>query len=178
MYNAFNTTFISLIPKTNNPVSFDDFCPISLCNCIYKIIAKIIANRLYPILSTHISSEQFSFLQDKHIHEDVGIAQEVMQLKGMILKVYLSKEFDRLSWLYIKMLLTNLGFPYEYIKWIMYCITNISSNVLVNGAASPFFHSERGLRQGCPMSPLLFLVIMEGLSGLIKEYRQGMTQRN
>jgi hypothetical protein len=90
-------------------------------------------------------------------------------MKGMILKVDLSKAFDRVSWLYIRMLLTHLGFPFEFIKWIMCCITNISFSVLVNGAASPFFHSERGLRQGCPLSPLLFLLIMEGLNRFIKE---------
>lgn len=64
----------------------------------------------------------------------------------MILKVDLSKEFDRVNWIYIRMLLTHLGFPYEFIKWIMCYITNVSSIILVNGVTSPFFHSERGLR--------------------------------
>lgn len=62
MLEAFNSTFVALIPKSANPASFDDFQPISLCNCIYKIISKIIANRLRPILSSHISPKQFSFL--------------------------------------------------------------------------------------------------------------------
>lgn len=74
MHGAINTTFITLIPKSDNPTSFDHFHPISLCNCIYKIIA----NRLRPILSTHISSEQFDFLHDCQIHEAVCTAQEVM----------------------------------------------------------------------------------------------------
>eukprot|EP00253_Pinus_taeda_P008617 PITA_08617 len=72
MLGAINTTFITLIPKSDNPTSFDDFHPISLCNFIYKIIA----NCLRPILSNHISSEQFSFLQDRQIHEAVGTTQE------------------------------------------------------------------------------------------------------
>lgn len=67
------------------------------------------------------------------------------------------------------MLLTHLGFPFNFIKWIMSCITNIPFSVLINGAASAFFHSERGLRQGYPLSPILFLLIMEGLSNLVKE---------
>ena len=175
MYEAYNSTFIALIPKTDNPGSFDDFRPISLYNCIYKIIAKIIANHLRPIISTHISSEQFSLLQYQQIHEVVGIAQEVLhsiqtkKLKGMILKVDLSKAFDCASWLYIRILLIHLGFPIEFINWIMCCITNISFSDLINGSVSLFFHSERGLRQGCPLSPLLFLLIMEGLSRLILE---------
>lgn len=85
----------------------------------------------------------------------------------MILKVDLSKAFDRANWLYIRLPLTHLGFPYCFIKWIMSCITDVSYNVLLNGEATSFFTSERGLRQGCPLSPLLFLLIMEGLSRLI-----------
>lgn len=87
----------------------------------------------------------------------------------MILKIDLSKAFDRVNWLYLRMLLTHLGFPYSFIKWIFCCISNVSFSVLINGSASPFFHAERGLRQGCPLSPLLFLLIMEGLSQIIRE---------
>lgn len=171
---AINSTFVALIPKLDNPSTFNDFRPISLCNCIYKIIAKIIANRLKTILSTHISHKKFAFLQNRQIHEAVGTTHELLhslhlrKLKGMILKVDLSKAFDRVNWLYIRMLLTHLGFPYAYIKWIMCCITNVSFSVLINGAATSFFHAECGLRQGCRLSPLLFLLIMEGLSRIIE----------
>jgi len=89
----------------------------------------------------------------------------------MILKVDLSKAFDRTNWLYIRLLLTHLGFPYGYIKWIMSCRTDVSYSVLLNGEATSFFTSERGLRQGCPLSPLLFLLIMEGLSRIITSAR-------
>jgi len=115
--SAIKSTFISLIPKTNAPGTFDDFRPISLCNCLYKIIAKTIANRLKPILSQHISSEQFAFLHNRQIHEAIATAQELMHTlhvkkqKGMILKVDLSKAFDRTNWLYLRLLLTHLGFP-------------------------------------------------------------------
>eukprot|EP00253_Pinus_taeda_P025504 PITA_25504 len=76
--SAIKLTFISLIPKSNAPNTFDDFRPISLCNCLYKIIAKTIANRLKPILSHHISSEQFAFLHCRHIHEAIASAQELL----------------------------------------------------------------------------------------------------
>eukprot|EP00253_Pinus_taeda_P009121 PITA_09121 len=100
LYDAFNLTFISLIPKTDDPQSFNDFRSISLCNCIYKIIAKLITNRLKPILSKHISPEKFAFIDHHHIHEAVGIAQEAIhsiktrKLKGMVLKIDLAKAFD------------------------------------------------------------------------------------
>jgi len=74
MHGAINSTFIALIPKSDNPLTLNDVRPISLCNYKYKIISKIIANRLHPILSAHISSEQFAFLQDRQIHEAIGTA--------------------------------------------------------------------------------------------------------
>lgn len=67
------------------------------------------------------------------------------KFKGMILKVDLSKYFDRASWLYMRMLLTHLGFPIQFIQWIMCFITNITFSVLMNGSTSAFFHLERGL---------------------------------
>eukprot|EP00253_Pinus_taeda_P031803 PITA_31803 len=170
IYHAINSTFIALIPKSDTPESFDDYRPISLCNCLYKIISKTIVNRLRPILSRSITPQQFAFLESRQIHEAIGLAQEAIHsiwskhLKAILLKIDLSKAFDRVSWLYFKMILIHLGFPHAYISWIMACITSPSLSILINGSTSPFFHSERGLRQGCPLSPLLFLLVMEGLS--------------
>lgn len=97
------STFIALIPKLGNLTTFDEFHPISLCNCLYKIIAKIIANILKPIISKHILPEQFVFLKDRQIHEVVGTTQEVLHSlhskkgKDMIMKVDLSKAFDKVN---------------------------------------------------------------------------------
>eukprot|EP00253_Pinus_taeda_P010845 PITA_10845 len=178
IYRPFNSTFIALIPKKDDPESFEDLRPISLCNCIYKIISKVIALRIAPILSRNISMEQFGFLDGRQIHEAIGVAQEVIhsvkmkKKKGVVLKIDLSKAYDRISWLYLRMLLTHVGFSYPFVSWIMGCITNVSFAVLVNGAASSFFNSQRGLRQGCPLSPLLFLLVAEGLSRLIHKARR------
>eukprot|EP00253_Pinus_taeda_P014695 PITA_14695 len=140
---------------------------------LYKIISKIIANRIRPILSHHIAPQQFAFLEHRQIHEAIGAAQEALHTiwtkhhKAIILKIDLAKAFDRVSWLYLKMLLIHLGFPHNFITWIMACITTPTFSVLINGSTSQFFHSERGLRQGCPLSPLLFLIVMDALSRLI-----------
>lgn len=97
MYDAFTSTFIALIPNIDDPQTFDDYRPISLCNRIYKIIP----NRFKPILYYHISSEQFVVLDHRHIHEDVGTVQEALhsikskKCKGIILKIDLAKAFDR-----------------------------------------------------------------------------------
>eukprot|EP00253_Pinus_taeda_P025511 PITA_25511 len=173
IYNVVNSTFIALIPKSDSPSSFNDFRPISLCNYLYKIICKVIANHLRPILSHHITPQQFSFLEHRQIHEAIGSAHEAIHsiwtkhLKGIILKIYLAKAFDQVSWIYIQMLLIHLGFPHNFISWIMDCITSPTYSVLNNGSASHFFQAERGLRQGCSLSPLLFLIVMDGLSGLL-----------
>eukprot|EP00253_Pinus_taeda_P035974 PITA_35974 len=173
VYSPFNATFVALIPKKEVLESFEDFRPISLCNSIYKIIAKVIAVRIKPILSRCITNEQFGFLDGHQIHEAIGVAHETihsvkqMKRKGAVIKIDLSKAYDRINWIYLRMLLTYLGFKHDFIRWIMGCITSVSFAILINGATSPFFKGYRGLRKGCPLSPLLFLLVAEGLSQLI-----------
>ena len=148
------------------------FCPITLCNCLYKIIAKVISRRLKVILSCCICNEQFGFLEGRQIHEAIGVAQEGLhslktrKLKGAVVKIDLYKDFDWVILIYIRMLLTHLCFCYDFIKCIMACLTTVSFDVLINGYAS-LFSLRRGLRQGCPLSPLLFLLVAEGLSRFI-----------
>jgi len=85
----------------------------------------------------------------------------------MILKVDLSKAYDRVSWDLLRLILCQIGVPYGVIKWIMACVTTTNYVVLVNGSPTRFFKAGRGLRQGCPLSPLLFLLLIEGLSKMI-----------
>ena len=164
----------------DKPESLEDYRPISLCNITYKVVKKIISQRLKKVLSKIISKEQFKFLEDRQIHEAIGVAQKGLhsaktkKAKGAILKIDLSKAFDKVSWIYLKLLLTHQGFNYAFIKWVFTCITTTSFDVLINGAASPFFHSKRGLCQGFPLSPLLFLLVAEGLSrALLDAKRRG-----
>jgi hypothetical protein len=165
-----NSTLVTLIPKRDEPQSFDDFRPISLCNLLYKFIAKIIARILNPILSVTISKGQFGFLKCRQIHEVIGLAQKGLhsqktsKSRGTILEIDLSKAFDRIHLSYIIILLTHPGFEVPFIKCIMACLNLVSFTILINNVASPFFHLEHGLRQGCPLSPLLFLLVVEILS--------------
>jgi hypothetical protein len=128
-------------------MSFDDFHPISLCNCVYKIISKVIARRVRIIFSERISGEQFGFLGGRQIDEAIGVSQEGLQnmktrkLKGAMLKIDLSKVYDRVSWIFIRLLLTHLGFVVPFIKWVMNYLTTVSFAMLINGLAPPFYPS-------------------------------------
>ena len=110
---TFNSTFIALIPKIDLPKSFEDFRPISLCNFCYKIIGKIISMRIRKVLGRYISGEQFEFLPGRQIHDAVGVIQEglhtiyVKKLKSMVLKIDLSKAYDRVSWTYLRIILSE-----------------------------------------------------------------------
>jgi hypothetical protein len=153
---SFNSTFIALIPKVDCPETFEGFRPISLCNCIYKIISKVIVVRLKTVLSEVISPEQFGFLKGCQIHEAIGSTQEGLHtiktshMPAAVIKLDLSKAYDRVSWLYLHLLLIHIGFSLPLVKWIMGCVTIVSFAILINGSTSNFFKPSRGLRQGFP----------------------------
>jgi hypothetical protein len=144
---ALNSTFLTLIPKENNPITFGDYKPIALCNLCYKLITKIIANRINPILSRTLSGEQLGFLKGRQILDAIGTTQECLHnikeknSKALILKLDLKKAFDCIDWDFLRLILTQSGFNHLTIKWIMSCVTMANFVVLVNGETSPFFHS-------------------------------------
>lgn len=104
MLGNFNVNFQCVIPKKQDGISFKDYRPISCCNVIYMIVAKIIVRRQKPIRSEIIAKEQFGFLQNRQIHDAVSVAQEVfhsiknLNEKASILKLDLSKAYDRVNW--------------------------------------------------------------------------------
>ena len=175
---VFNTTFIAMIPKVDHPNSFEELSPISLCNYIYKVIGKIISIHIIKVLGHYISGEQFGFLPGRQIHDVVGVLQEGLHsihsraLKSVVLKIDLSKAYDRVSWTYLRVVLSKMGFAGSFISWVMSSLSSISFALLINGAASPFFKFGRGLRQGCPLAPLLFLIVVEGLSRALLYVRE------
>ena len=100
----------------------------------------------------------------------MGVIQEGMHtihskgLKSVVLKIDLSKSYDRVSWTYLRVILSKMGFARSFISWVMSSLSYVSFALLVNGVVSPFFKSGRGLTQGFPVAPLLFLIVVEGLS--------------
>jgi hypothetical protein len=170
---SLNSTFFTLIPKVSKPDTFNDFRPIALCNFVYKVISKVIATRIKDTLAKFISTEQFGFLKDRLIFDAVGIAQECLhsaklrKMNAVILKLDLKRAYDSVSWQFLHLLFDQIGLDWNVSKWIMGCITSVNTTVLVNGTPTDFFKCHRGLRQGCPLSPLIFLLVIEALSKMM-----------
>jgi hypothetical protein len=173
--SSLNSTFLALIPKVNKPVTFGDYRPISLCNLCYKLIAKVIANKVKPVFSRMLSGEQLGFLKGRKILDAIGTAQECLhsikqkKQKALILKLDLKRAYDCVNWDFLRLILIKTGFSLLSTNWIMSCVVSASFVVLINGETSSFFQSERGLRQGCPLSPLLFILVMESISLLLRK---------
>ncbi|KAJ9558242.1 hypothetical protein OSB04_012856 [Centaurea solstitialis] len=173
-----NQTNIVLIPKVDYPRSMRDLRPISLCNVLYRILAKVLANRLRPLMERIIGIEQSAFVKGRSIVDNVMIAFEVlhnMKTKykakegDTALKIDISKAYDRVDWRYLEALLLKMGFSTNWVSWMLMCVTSVSYQVVVNDSLVGPITPGRGLRQGCPLSPYLFILCTEGLSALLKK---------
>jgi hypothetical protein len=172
-----NETNIALIPKKLHCSQPQDFRPISLCNVIYKILAKSLANRIKPHLPSKIIDAQQAFIEGRRISNNVIVAQEITHTyslsswkqKGFMIKIDLAKAFDRLEWSFIVMALQKQGFSNHFINLVKACISNPKFSVIVNGNHHGKFKSQRGIRQGCPLSPYLFVIAINELAIQLQE---------
>ena len=170
-----NETLISLIPKCQSPASLNNYRPISLCTTIYKVVTKIIVGRLRTFLDKLISPVQAAFVPGKRGLDNVIIAQKLLHSidlkKGnkyfMAIKIDLAKAYDRLEWNFIHKVLIAFHFPEGLVDLIMNCISSSSISILFNGGKLDKFQPTRGIRQGDPLSPYIFLLCMEFLGYLI-----------
>ncbi|KAL0322018.1 UNVERIFIED_CONTAM: Retrovirus-related Pol polyprotein from type-2 retrotransposable element R2DM [Sesamum calycinum] len=175
MLRQLNHTIIALVPKSEHSLSVADYRPISCCNVIYKVIIKIIADRLSPALEQLIDSSQAAFVGGRNITDNIFLAQEMVRQYSRkrisprcTINVDLRKAFDSVSWTFLSRVLHGYGFPPLFISWIMECVSTTSFSVALNGSLHGLFPGKKGLRQGDPMSPALFLLCMEYFSRLIK----------
>lgn len=165
-----------LIPKSRQARLVSNYRSISLCNVSYKIVTKVIANRMKFILNDIIDECQSAFISGRFISDNMIIGQETLHFlqhkrkgkKGFIaLKLDMSKAYDCVEWSYLSQVLRKLGFHEDWINLIMDCISTASFSILINGEAVGIIKPSRGLRQGDSLSPYLFLLCTEGLSAML-----------
>ena len=155
MLPKINHTNIVLIPKVKDLEKMFDFRQISLCNVIYKIISKVLANRLKPVLPRIISPTQSAFVLGRLITNNVLVAYEMLHTmharkkgkKGsMALKLDISKAYDLVKWQFLQGIMEKMGFSTQWIKRVMSCVTTASFSILVNGKPYGMVHPSRGIR--------------------------------
>jgi hypothetical protein len=170
-----NHTFLALIPKISGFHTAHQFRPISLCNIVYKIISKILANRFKRYLPKIISPLQSAFVPQRNIQDNTILAHEPLHAfkskrgKGgfMFMKMDMEKAFDRMEWSFLLAVLEKLGFSQTWLSWIRICISSTSFSILLNESPFGHFSPGRGLRQGDPLSPFLFILGAEVFSRLM-----------
>jgi hypothetical protein len=165
-----NSAFLALIPKEKGASNFNRFRPISLCNTSYKILTKIIANILKTILPHIIPENQGGFIKGRHITDNILLVQEALHSsirrkdKGMIIKLDLANAFDRVNHSFLFEVMNKFGFDQAFVNWIKACIGSPWVAPMVNGRVTKFFQPSRGLRQGCPLSVVLYAIQSSVLS--------------
>ncbi|CAH2936087.1 MAG: hypothetical protein CPSOU_6785 [uncultured Paraburkholderia sp.] len=172
-----NHTMVALIPKSKHANMLGDYRPISCCNVLYKLISKILASRFAQVLPNIIDEAQSAFVSDRSMIENIHLAQELM--KGYnrkrisprcLIKVDFRKAYDSVDWQFLRQVLIGMRFPELFVTWTMECVTTASYSIRVNGDSYGFFPGRKGLRQGDPISPYLFVLCMEYFTRLMKRY--------
>ena len=135
----------------------------------YKIYAKALQIRLKEPLSEIINPDQSAYLRNRYIldnilliHETLSWAKQSRQ-DSIFLKLYFSKAFDRVDWQLLTNIMSRMGFPQTFIKLVNLMLVDAEASIIINGHISSSFKINRGVRQGCPLAPLLFLILGEAL---------------
>ena len=166
---------ISLIYKKGDKMHLKNWRPISLLNTDYKILSVILANRLKKVISKVISTDQTGYIKGRFIGTNVRLIDDIINLcinehqSAAVLFVDFEKAFDMVEWSFVVQTLMKFNFGSTFINWITVMYSDIESSVLNLGWKTKFFRLSRGLRQGCPLSALLFILVTEVLALNIRQ---------
>ena len=169
---------ITLIPKSGDLKFLNNWRPITLLNVGYKIYAKALQMRLQEPLSEIISPDQCAYLWNRFILDNILLTHETLswakksKQDTIFLKLDFSKAFDRVDWRFLFLIMTRMGFPFSFINLVKLTLNDACAAINVNGQVSPSFPIERGVRQGCPLAPLLFLLMGEALHATIHQAQE------
>ncbi|TYK11920.1 LINE-1 retrotransposable element ORF2 protein [Cucumis melo var. makuwa] len=161
---------------TENPSIIIDnleWRPISLTTSLYKVNAKILADRLKITLHNTIAESQLAFVKGRQITDVILMANEIVdywkmrKIRGFVPKLDIKKTFDIISWDFIDFMLTKKNYPKKWRKWIEASIRSVQYSILINGKPYDRINPNRGIRQGDPISPFIFILAMDYLSSLL-----------
>ncbi|GKB29112.1 putative RNA-directed DNA polymerase, eukaryota, reverse transcriptase zinc-binding domain protein, partial [Tanacetum coccineum] len=164
-----NSSFIALILKFQGAKMVKDYRPISLIGSLYKIITKLLANRLVTVIDGLVNEVQSAFIANRQILDGPFILNEIIhwckakKKQTLIFKVDFEKAFDSVRWDFLDDVLKNLGFGSRWRDWIQSCLNSSKGSILVNGSPTSEFQYFKSLKQGDPLSPFLFILVMECL---------------
>lgn len=159
------SSFLALIPKVAHPINLGEYRPICLVGSLYKILAKLLVARLKRLIGGLISQCQSAFVPGMQLFDGVLIANEIIdkvtrdKKECVFFKIDFKKSYDCVNWDFLRSMMNNMGFGRTWMRWMEACIFKCHLSILVNGIPTKDFEVERGIRQGDPLSPFIFIIV-------------------
>lgn len=168
-------SILNLLYKKNDPLDLSNYRPISLLNTDYKILSYTLASRIKKVLTLIINADQTGYIRNRYIGFNLRQIQDIIDyadrfnVEGAILFIDFSKAFDTLQWDFMFQTLKHFGFNEAFINWIKTLYSNINSSIVNNGWISAPISPQRGIRQGCPCSSIIFVIAVEIMANYLRK---------